>query len=379
MMSADMAVGLFSYLCISLLPMACAPCRMRPRPWRRAKRAILHCQTACLGGQYGPFGIAIRPVLQCAVRQGDAQWQRLCIKNYHKMRLSRIKKALAHGVPVFVFIVLVGSSAMASVGSYCATADLVEGDLRRALADTIAAKGAYYAANDTIRTFRGLQAAAGGNVVMRVDDATFRRNIASGRLRESAYLQVSIVGGPGSGGGPAVAGGGGIATDAVVLRSADGASAVALRGCAGCSAASVLAMSDQRLPLALFAAALLWAFGCAAGRRRASLSRRRASLSRARAEAYGGLELSADGALFVDAAGEPVRLTPMQHRLLAMFFAAEGHSLSHREICDALWPKKPDASDTLYTLIRRLRCVVEQRSSLRIESDRGRAYRLTDR
>ena len=205
MMSADMAVGLFSYLCISLLPMACAPCRMRPRPWRRAKRAILHCQTACLGGQYGPFGIAIRPVLQCAVRQGDAQWQRLCIKNYHKMRLSRIKRALAHGVPVIVFIVLVGSSAMASVGSYCATADLVEGDLRRALADTIAAKGAYYAANDTIRTFRGLQAAAGGNVVMRVDDATFRRNIASGRLRESAYLQVSIVGGPGSGVGPAVA------------------------------------------------------------------------------------------------------------------------------------------------------------------------------
>ena len=147
------------------------------------------------------------------------------------MRLSRIKKALAHGVPVIVFIVLVGSSAMASVGSYCATADLVEGDLRRALADTIAAKGAYYAANDTIRTFRGLQAAAGGNVVMRVDDATFRRNIASGRLRESAYLQVSVVGGPGSGVGPAVPGGGGIATDAVVLRSADGASAVALRGC----------------------------------------------------------------------------------------------------------------------------------------------------
>ncbi|HIV84631.1 MAG TPA: hypothetical protein H9992_08715, partial [Candidatus Prevotella intestinigallinarum] len=182
------------------------------------------------------------------------------------MRLSRIKKALAHGVPVIVFIVLVGSSAMASVGSYCVTADLVEGDLRRALADTIAAKGAYYAANDTIRTFRGLQAAAGGNVVMRVDDATFRRNIASGRLRESAYLQVSIVGGPGSGVGPAVPGGGCIATDAVVLRSADGASAVALRGCAGCSAASVLAMSDQRLPLALFAAALLWAFGCAAGR-----------------------------------------------------------------------------------------------------------------
>ena len=47
------------------------------------------------------------------------------------------------------------------------------------------------------------------------------------------------------------------------------------------------------------------------------------------------------------------------------------------EICDALWPKKPDASDTLYTLIKRLKPIVEQHSGLKVESDRSKAYRLT--
>jgi DNA-binding SARP family transcriptional activator len=54
------------------------------------------------------------------------------------------------------------------------------------------------------------------------------------------------------------------------------------------------------------------------------------------------------------------------------------HLLTKKEICDALWPKKEDASETLYTLIRRLKPIVEQHSNLRITSDRGRAYELKD-
>ena len=54
-------------------------------------------------------------------------------------------------------------------------------------------------------------------------------------------------------------------------------------------------------------------------------------------------------------------------------------SLTKTEICKALWPKKPDASETLYTLIRRLKPVIEQHSNLKIESDRSKAYRLTIR
>jgi len=92
---------------------------------------------------------------------------------------------------------------------------------------------------------------------------------------------------------------------------------------------------------------------------------------------YGGLSYTESEGLFVDAAGRQVKLTPMQHQLMEMFFQSPSHSLTKAEICDALWPKKPDASETLYTLIKRLKPVIEQYSDLRIESDRSRAYRLT--
>ena len=67
----------------------------------------------------------------------------------------------------------------------------------------------------------------------------------------------------------------------------------------------------------------------------------------------------------------------MQHQLMQMFFMSPAHMLTKAEICDALWPGKPDASETLYTLVKRLKPVVEQHSNLKIESDRGKAYRLT--
>ena len=321
--------------------------------------------------------IVLRLVLnQRAGRRGAAAWiywvnQSLCEKA-SGMNLGKIRKTLAQGVPVIVFVVLVGSSALASVGSYCAAQSRIEGDLRRALAGTIAAKGSYYASADTVRVFSRMQAVAGGGVAVCVADAVFRSNIADGRLRDSAYLQVDVFGDK-SGGGHLVADGGGrLATEAVVLRSADGASAVVLRGCASCSRASVLMISDQRLSLLFFVSALFWAAGCVT-------RRRHLHGSQSLAPTFGGLTMSADGTMFLCADGEPLRLTPMQHRLLAMFFVADGHRLSHGEICDALWPKKPDASATLYTLIKRLRAVVESHGSLRIESDRGQAYRLVDR
>jgi len=43
---------------------------------------------------------------------------------------------------------------------------------------------------------------------------------------------------------------------------------------------------------------------------------------------------------------------------------------------EPLWPKKPDASETLYTLIRRLKPIVSERCGLKIVADRGDGYRL---
>jgi DNA-binding response OmpR family regulator len=81
--------------------------------------------------------------------------------------------------------------------------------------------------------------------------------------------------------------------------------------------------------------------------------------------------------IFYNVQGQPIKLTPMQQQLMEMFFTSSNHQLSKTEICDTLWPKKPDANETLYTLIRRLKPVIEKNSNLKIESDRGKAYRLT--
>ena len=67
------------------------------------------------------------------------------------------------------------------------------------------------------------------------------------------------------------------------------------------------------------------------------------------------------------------------HTLLEMFFQSDSHTLSKQEICQRLWPKKPDASDTLYTLIRRIKPVIEANSNLKIECNRNKSYSLKDK
>ena len=143
---------------------------------------------------------------------------------------------------------------------------------------------------------------------------------------------------------------------------------------AHCSKATVLAMSDQRPTVFLLSLAMLWALFCWARvtRQRAKGLPLQTGLT---TNCYGGMSFC-NGEFYASATGELIRLTPMQHQLMEMFFLSPSHSLSKHEIYDALWPKKMDASETLYTLIRRLRPIIAQHSDLRIESDRSKAYRL---
>ena len=129
------------------------------------------------------------------------------------------------------------------------------------------------------------------------------------------------------------------------------------------STATILSLSDQRPSMIIWSMALLWGlFGLYQHRRLSVLG------------LYGGLALQ-EGR-FVNAKGSEVKLTPMQQQLMEMLWQSPSHQLSKAEICDALWPKKPDASETLYTLIRRLKPIIEEHSDLKIESDRGKSYSL---
>ena len=132
------------------------------------------------------------------------------------------------------------------------------------------------------------------------------------------------------------------------------------------STATILSLSDQRPSMILWSIAMLWGLFCL------YQHRRNATLG-----LYGGLALQ-DGH-FLDAKGHLVKLTPMQQQLMEMLWQSPTHQLSKTEICNALWPKKEDANETLYTLIRRLKPIIEQHSNLKIEADRGRSYGLTIR
>ena len=139
---------------------------------------------------------------------------------------------------------------------------------------------------------------------------------------------------------------------------------------AHCSKATIFSLSDQRPAALLWVLTGFWAMFLWYRRQK------NAPAPLLAANNYGGLTYSEDEGRFYTADGTQIRLTPMQHQLMEMFFHSPSHSLSKTEICETLWPKKPDASDTLYTLIRRMKPVIEQHSDLKIEADRGRAYEL---
>ena len=138
---------------------------------------------------------------------------------------------------------------------------------------------------------------------------------------------------------------------------------------AKCSAATIFAMSDQKPASVLWLLTALWAAFC-------FYRYRREMPLLTGITQYGGLRYAESDGHFMDIHGEPLKLTPMQQQLMEMFFHSSTHALSKSEICEALWPKKPDASETLYTLIRRIKPIIEEHSNLKIESDRGRAYEL---
>ena len=220
---------------------------------------------------------------------------------------------------VLVLFSLIIASSATSFSSYRSTEQMVESDLSQALTQALAQQQSDIITQDTIRTF-------------------------------NSHLQIAELR------GKAV-----IAVDAESRQ---------FKAYARCSQATIFSLSDQRPTAVLWTITLMWAAFC-------FYRYRQHTKQIAGTMQYGGLCYDESENTFYDAQGQPIKLTPMQQQLMEMFFNSGNHQLTKNEICDALWPKKPDASETLYTLIRRLKPVIEQNSTLKIESDRGKAYRLT--
>ena len=224
---------------------------------------------------------------------------------------------------VLVFAVLLSLSALSSIGSYQTTVRQIDQDLHHALEATLMEKGDATISTDTVRSFRC--------------------HLSTPGLRDTAYLAMEV-------------------------RQTEGQAVVTAHS--GKSVLSVWKMSDQRASGLFLSLALLWVL--------VSPWFLRHTPSCHHVLRMGGLTFSEENSRFY-AEGQLVHFTPMQYQLMEMFFHAPGHTLSQTEICDRLWPRKPDARDTLYTLIRRLKPIVEELGHLRIECERGISYVLKDK
>ncbi|WP_455638813.1 helix-turn-helix domain-containing protein [Parabacteroides sp.] len=148
---------------------------------------------------------------------------------------------------------------------------------------------------------------------------------------------------------------------------------ISFQGYANYSKSDVLAIMNKKLTSLFLILTLLSAcLSFVLMRRRNAAT----SVQKEKTSSFGNLTYSYDSACFYKEDGEKLKLTPQQYKIMEMFFLTPSHILARTDICEALWPGKDNADETLNTLIRRLRPLIEENSNLKITTDRGRAYQL---
>ena len=228
--------------------------------------------------------------------------------------------------PLIIFCLILLSALCTGMRSYDKTANKIAEDVNNALSQTLAVMPGDVLSADTIRCYRNH---------LTIDVLKDTACIAMRTVRRHGKVETVLV--------------------------AD----------ANCDVMTIVKLSDQRASGALLAIGLLWMMG------NLWYAKRRKAQPVVEGLTYGGIVYR--NKQFSTSEGLPIRLTPMQHSLLEIFMLSDGHTLSKQEICGRLWPKKPDANATLYTLIKRIKPVIEAHSDLMIESDRGRSYTLKSR
>ena len=139
----------------------------------------------------------------------------------------------------------------------------------------------------------------------------------------------------------------------------------------------LLALMDKQVPGGLLLVAFFLFFSSFYFFRKKDMAQRKEAVVLGQASiALGNLQFSPEESNFYRTEGGRLKLTPLQSSLLALFFQAPGHSLNRTDICQALWPGKENADETLNTLVRRLRVMLESHTNLKITTDRGKAYVL---
>lgn len=149
-----------------------------------------------------------------------------------------------------------------------------------------------------------------------------------------------------------------------------------IRAYPNCSKATIFSISEQTFPSILLAISVLWGIFSMIYLHRKGIATLIAS-SDCQIVTFGNLFFSTSSGQFYNEQKETIHFTPMQLSLMKMLMISENKRLSADEICHNLWPKKENARETLYTLIRRLKPIVEKNSNVKIIAGKGGYYALS--
>lgn len=288
---------------------------------------------------------------------------------------------------LFTFCML-GMSFSFGFHNYSETRDAIVSDLNQALQQTIMHNSQLWMNQDTLKTYSRLSALFGNPVSIESYNKDFAEALKFERLKAKSGIIVHVKNKKAKDTPMADATPGKdqkqhyLASDTVIWLSANlnlpeapqEDLGISFQGYVNYSTSDVLALTDKKAPLLLFLAALL--AGCLSW---FLIRRNQAEAPAVQKEnliAFGNLTFSCDKACFYKADQERLRLTPQQYKIMEMFYLSSSHILARTDICEALWPGKENADETLNTLIRRLRPLIEDNSNLKITTDRGRAYQL---
>ncbi|EFL46179.1 transcriptional regulatory protein, C-terminal domain protein [Prevotella disiens FB035-09AN] len=235
---------------------------------------------------------------------------------------------------VIVFLFLVLSSATMSIKSYNGAKDTIVADMNQALEQTLQTKTEAWITPDTI--------------------INYRKNLKIETLRNESFLTYAAAKTPQT-----------LCSRRMEWKNRDKENIV-FQSYATCSALTIWQLSDQRYSTFTLLLAFVWLASSIYWIRKSKLG----------TIVLNSFIYSSDTQTFYDLEQKPIPFTPMQLQLMQLFLAADHHQLSKQTICDTLWQKKPDASETLYTLIRRTKVVLKERVGLKIVTERGGNYRL---
>ncbi len=292
--------------------------------------------------------------------------------------VSMKRKVSAANLSIAITFLLVLLSFGFGYRSYSQAEQRVVSDLNQALQRTVLQYKGLWLNFDTIRTYTRLQEVMGSPVSVSSPNKAFTEALAITALKDISTLSLHILKDNSVVSVFNEIPAGCLASDTLVWLSTTVDTpgvTLSFRGYAHCSATMLLSLSQQTIPATLLLAALLWGgFTFFYFRRTRTDADTGNKKQQENTITFGNLSLFQE-ACFYNERQEKLKLTPMQYTLMEMFYLSSSHLLSSLTSANR-YGGKDNADETLYTLIRRLKPIVEDNSNLRITTDRGRAYGL---